>query len=108
MYQNRLGPSGGIYYPNFVPCFVVHQLNKYLLIRYQYIQKVNKQTLTDFIFSVKNLQKGQDCQTEPNNSTFVGSLISKDVETKDINGNFKDSGVKLTESEQSNSKNEQN
>ena len=63
---------------------------------------------TDFIFSVKNLQKGQDCQNEPNNSTFVGSLFSKDVETKDINGNFKDSGVKLTESEQSNSKNEQN
>ena len=29
MYQNRLGPSGGIYYPNFVPCFVYHQLNKY-------------------------------------------------------------------------------
>ena len=28
MYQNRLGPSGGIYYPNFVPCFVYHQLNK--------------------------------------------------------------------------------
>ena len=27
MYQNRLGPSGGIYYPNFVPCFVYHQLN---------------------------------------------------------------------------------
>ena len=27
MYQNRLGPSGGIYYPNFVPCFVVVQLN---------------------------------------------------------------------------------
>ena len=23
MYQNRLGPSCGIYYPNFVPCFVV-------------------------------------------------------------------------------------
>ena len=22
-----LGPSGGIYYPNFVPCFVYHQLN---------------------------------------------------------------------------------
>jgi hypothetical protein len=28
MYQNRLGPSGGIYYPNFVPCFVYHQLNE--------------------------------------------------------------------------------
>merc|ERR1711997_631251 len=27
MYQNRLGPSNGIYYPNFVPCFVYHQLN---------------------------------------------------------------------------------
>ena len=27
MYQNRLGPSGGIYYPSFVPCFVYHQLN---------------------------------------------------------------------------------
>ena len=27
MYQNRLGPSDGIYYPNFVPCFVYHQLN---------------------------------------------------------------------------------
>ena len=27
MYQNRLGPSGGIYYPNFVPCFVVLYLN---------------------------------------------------------------------------------
>ena len=27
MYQNRLGPSGGIYHPNFVPCFVYHQLN---------------------------------------------------------------------------------
>jgi hypothetical protein len=27
MYQNQLGPSGGIYYPNFVPCFVVVQLN---------------------------------------------------------------------------------
>ena len=26
MYQNRLGPSNGIYYPNFVPCFVYHQL----------------------------------------------------------------------------------
>ena len=29
MYQNRLGPSGGIYYLNFVPCFVVFYLNKY-------------------------------------------------------------------------------
>jgi hypothetical protein len=28
MYQNRLGPSGGIYYPNFAPCFVVLYLNK--------------------------------------------------------------------------------
>ena len=27
MYQNQLGPSGGIYYPNFVPCFVVLYLN---------------------------------------------------------------------------------
>ena len=27
MYRNRLGPSGGIYYPNFVPCFVVLYLN---------------------------------------------------------------------------------
>ena len=27
MYQNRLGPFGGIYYPNFVPCFVVLYLN---------------------------------------------------------------------------------
>ena len=27
MYQNRLGPSGGIYYLNFVPCFVVLYLN---------------------------------------------------------------------------------
>ena len=27
MYQNRLGPFGGIYYPNFVPCFVVLHLN---------------------------------------------------------------------------------
>ena len=26
MYQNRLGPSGGIYYPSFVPCFVVLHL----------------------------------------------------------------------------------
>ena len=28
MYQNRLGPSGGIYYSNFVPCFVILYLNK--------------------------------------------------------------------------------
>ena len=76
-----------------------HEQDKHLLI---------KCYLTNIIFSVKNLQKGQDCQNEPNNSTFDGSLFSKDVETKDINGNFKDSGVKLTESEQSNSKNEQN
>ena len=34
--------------------------------------------------------------------------FQKMLKTKDINGNFKDSGVKLTESEQSNSKNEQN
>ena len=27
MYQNRLGPSGGIYHPNFVPCFVVLFVN---------------------------------------------------------------------------------
>ena len=27
MYQNRLGPSGGIYSPSFVPCFVVLYLN---------------------------------------------------------------------------------
>ena len=27
MYQNRLGPSDGIYYPNFAPCFVVLYLN---------------------------------------------------------------------------------
>jgi hypothetical protein len=27
MYQNRLEPSGGIYYPNFVTCFVVLYLN---------------------------------------------------------------------------------
>ena len=27
MYQNQLGPSGGIYYSNFVPCFVVLYLN---------------------------------------------------------------------------------
>ena len=27
MYQNRLGPSGGIYYLNFAPCFVVLYLN---------------------------------------------------------------------------------
>ena len=27
MYQNRLGPSGGIYNLNFVPCFVVLYLN---------------------------------------------------------------------------------
>ena len=25
--KKKLGPSGGIYYPNFVPCFVVVQLN---------------------------------------------------------------------------------
>ena len=31
MYQNRLGPSGGIYHPNFVPCFVYHQLNYFCL-----------------------------------------------------------------------------
>ena len=30
MYQNRLGPSGGIYYPIFVPCFVVLYLNNEL------------------------------------------------------------------------------
>ena len=30
MYQNRLGPSGGINYPNFVPCFDVVQLNLFL------------------------------------------------------------------------------
>ena len=35
MYQNRLGPSGGIYYPNFVPCFVVLYLN--FLRKYGYI-----------------------------------------------------------------------
>ena len=29
MYQNRLGPSRGIYYPNFVPCFVVLYLNSF-------------------------------------------------------------------------------
>ena len=28
MYQNQLGPSGGIYHPNFVPCFVVLYLNR--------------------------------------------------------------------------------
>jgi len=38
MYQNRLGPSGGIYYPNFVPCFVYHQLNDSLMA----LKKVNK------------------------------------------------------------------
>ena len=27
MHQNGLGPSDGIYYPNFVPCFVVLYLN---------------------------------------------------------------------------------
>ena len=27
MYQNRLGPSGGIYHPSFAPCFVVLYLN---------------------------------------------------------------------------------
>ena len=27
MYQNRLGPSGGIHFPTFVPCFVVLYLN---------------------------------------------------------------------------------
>ena len=32
MYQNWLRPSGGIYYPNFVPCFVYHQLNWFLLV----------------------------------------------------------------------------
>ena len=31
MYQNQLGPSGGIYYPNFVPCFVVLYLNSNLI-----------------------------------------------------------------------------
>ena len=31
MYQNRLKPSGGIYYLNFVPCFVVLYLNNMLL-----------------------------------------------------------------------------
>ena len=30
MYQNRLGPSGGIYYPDFAPCFVVLYPNKVL------------------------------------------------------------------------------
>ena len=33
MYQNRLGPSGGIYYPSFVPCFVVLYLNYILIIQ---------------------------------------------------------------------------
>jgi hypothetical protein len=46
------------------------------------------------IFSSKNLKLGRDCP----------SVFFKDVEAKDINGNFQDSGVKLTESEQSNSK----
>ena len=27
MYQNRIGPSDGIYHPNFAPCFVVLYLN---------------------------------------------------------------------------------
>ena len=31
MYQNQLGPSGGIYYPNFVPCFIVVQLNTQII-----------------------------------------------------------------------------
>ena len=31
MYQNWLGPSSGIYYPNFVPCFVVLYLNSKLI-----------------------------------------------------------------------------
>lgn len=36
IYQNRLGPSGGIYYPNFVACFVVLFLNLKVLIHFTF------------------------------------------------------------------------
>ena len=61
MYQNWLGPSGGIYYPNFVPCFVYHYLNvsicdygkscKVIPIRYRsrFFGQVGHQTTSAYI-----------------------------------------------------------
>ena len=46
MYQNRLGPSGGIYYPNFVPCFVYHQLNTKRIPDQRFSTKQTEETLT--------------------------------------------------------------
>ena len=59
MYQDQLGPSGGIYYPNFARCFVVLYLNsckpkhvllfrKLILIVHFKMRHVTKQDL--FIF----------------------------------------------------------
>ena len=39
--RTQLGPSGGIYHPNFVPCFVYHQLNTFKgILKVAFFQKV--------------------------------------------------------------------
>ena len=90
MYQNRLGPSGGIYYPNFVPCFVYHQLNgsfwfwrskvtQFWFSKLFFYVK-NRQNLSDF-FSLKNIKKGAQhlLLAYFHNFDFKCALFSKSI-----------------------------
>ena len=42
MYHNLLGPSGGIYYPKFVPCFVVLYLNNNAIYFSRWLHEINQ------------------------------------------------------------------
>ena len=48
MYQNRLGPSGSICHPNFVPCFVVLYLNSKQERSFQNWETLEQMSITYF------------------------------------------------------------
>ena len=86
MYQNGLWPSGGIYYPNFVPCFVVLYLNfgrfgNCILLSgkktYLYQKYVCQKILRHFILPLKSIGKLK-CDLR-NNFTPLSSLFPRNA-----------------------------
>jgi hypothetical protein len=85
VYQNRLGPSGGIYYPNFVPCFIVLYLNNLKCSAVNKIQrfsskenpKVQKQTDNLKGSAVNKIQRFSSKQIHNPGHNLKGSAVKK-------------------------------
>ena len=57
MYQNRLGPSDRIYYPKFVPCFVVLYLNSMTSVVEYFFWVIQNNDELNFLMEKSNLHR---------------------------------------------------